>query len=617
LPQASALAGLRAALALQWRSAPAVVLAQIVVTIPAGAAPVASAWLLREILDSLVGQHAGHHAGHTGWLVLGLAAAIGAQGALPYLAHYVAAQSSRAVERRATKELFEAVGKMAGLRRLEDPVFLDKLNTAQQVSLSGPGLVFNSAIAAAQSALTLVGFLTSLVVLSPVMAGVLLVATIPWVFIEIGLARRNAAMFSGISHAQRRQHFYANLLSSYTAAKELRLFNLNAFFRSRMLDELGAIQQAAQRTDRRQAQAYVLLSALSAAIAAAGLWWAVSAATRGRLTVGDVALFLTAVGATGSALGQIVTNGGTGYQAALMFRSYVEVVGQEPDMAPSGDPVAVPALTDGIVFDDVWFRYGPELPWALRGVSFRIPRGQAIALVGRNGAGKSTLVKLMCRFYDPDRGRILWDGADLRDMEPADLRGRISAVFQDYMSYELSARENIAVGDLDRPAEDQPIAVAAQRAGIDGALSALPYGYDTLLTETYFDLADKQDLRTGVLLSGGQWQRIALARGFFRSDRDLVILDEPNSGLDAEAEHEIHSELRSHRGDRTAVLISHRLNAVRESDMIIVLVDGEIAEQGDHHTLMAEAGTYARLFSLQAQGFADEGGNVYTGDHQR
>lgn len=172
--------------------------------------------------------------------------------------------------------------------------------------------------------------------------------------------------------------------------------------------------------------------------------------------------------------------------------------------------------------------------------------GMSVAFVGRNGAGKSTLVKLLCRFYDPDRGRIAWDGVDLRDMDPADLRHRISAVFQDYMAYELSARENIALGDL-ALAADEALETAASRAGIHDALRALPKGYDTLLTRTYLDLADRDDPQTGVLLSGGQWQRVALARALLRGQRDLVILDEPSSGLDAQAEYEIHCGLRAHR----------------------------------------------------------------------
>jgi ATP-binding cassette, subfamily B, bacterial len=235
-----------------------------------------------------------------------------------------------------------------------------------------------------------------------------------------------------------------------------------------------------------------------------------------------------------------------------------------------------------------------------------VPCGQAAALVGCNGAGKTTLVKLICRFYDPDRGRILWDGVDLRDMDPAGLRDRISAVFQDYMTYDLSARENIALGDLRLAGADEPMTAAARRAGIHATLARLPKGYDTLLTRTYLDLADQEDPQTGVLLSGGQQQRVALARALLRGGRDLVILDEPSSGLDAEAEYEIHRSLRAHRDGRTTILISHRLNAVRDADRIFVLADGAVAEQGDHATLMARRGTYARLFSLQARGFADE-----------
>jgi ATP-binding cassette subfamily B protein len=241
----------------------------------------------------------------------------------------------------------------------------------------------------------------------------------------------------------------------------------------------------------------------------------------------------------------------------------------------------------------------------LRGISLFIPRGQRLALVGLNGAGKSTLVKLLCRFYDPDRGRIRWDGTDLRDFDVAELRERISGVFQDFMRYELSASENIAVGELERAGQQQLLTAAAGRAGIHDVITALPEGYRTLLTCNYFDLADKEDPRTGVLLSGGQWQRLALARAFLRGSRDLMILDEPSSGLDAQAEHEIHDQLRAHSDDSTVILISHRLSAARSADRIVVLADGQVAEQGSHDALMAAAGRYARLFALQARGFTD------------
>jgi ATP-binding cassette subfamily B protein len=456
-----------------------------------------------------------------------------------------------------------------------------------------------------QSTLTVTGFLAALAAFSPVMALVVVAAMIPGIFAETSIAGRRAAMLRGISHAERRQYFYANLLTSYAAAKELRLFGLGVFFRGRMLDELRIIHQAGERVDRRQAVAYTALAALGAAVAGAGLWWAVSAATRGRLSVGDVSMFVAALAAASTALSTIVSNAAIGYQAVLTFRSYTEIVTEGPDLALPADPVPARPLRSGIEFDDVWFRYGPHCPWALRGVSLVIPHGQATALVGRNGAGKSTMVKLACRFYDPDRGRILWDGVDLRDMDLAALRDRISVVFQDYMSYELSARENIAVGDLTRAGDHESLTAAARHANIHDTLATLPKGYDTLLTRTYFDLADKEDPQTGVLLSGGQWQRVALARSLLRAGRDVVILDEPSSGLDAEAEHEIHASLRAHRGGSTAILISHRLNAVRDADSIVVLDDGIVVEEGDHDALMAHGGRYARMFSLQARGFAD------------
>jgi ATP-binding cassette, subfamily B, bacterial len=596
------LRALRAALVMPYRAHRAAFAAQLLLMVALGVAPVAAAWLLRAVLDAITD---GGRTGDLPWLVVGLVAVGGTAGVLPYLEQYLTAQSGRAIERVATTELFGVVGRLAGLRRLEDPVFLDRLNMAQRVGMSGAGQVFNSAISVVQSTLTLTGFLAALLVLSPVMAVVLLVATIPWLFVEVSLARRRAAMLAGISHAERRQYFYANLLSSLAAAKEIRLFGLGLFFRRRMLDELRVIQQSGQRIDRRQTVLYGLLSTGSAVVAGAGIWWAASAAARGRLTVGDVSLFVAGLGSASAALTAMVGSAAMGYQAVLTFRSYTDILAEGPDLTVPAHPASVLPLQRGIEFDDVWFRYGPDHTWVLRGVSLFVPAGQTVALVGRNGAGKSTLVKLMCRFYDPDRGRILWDGVDLRDMDPAALRDRISAVFQDYMTYELSARENIAVGDLSLAATDEPLEAAARRAGIHDVLSALPKGYGTLLTRTYLDLADKEDPQTGVLLSGGQWQRVALARALLRGGRDLVILDEPSSGLDAEAEYEIHSSLRAHRHGRTTVLISHRLNAVREAENIVVLAEGGIAEQGDHDTLMARGGTYARLFSLQARGFAD------------
>jgi ATP-binding cassette subfamily B protein len=234
-------------------------------------------------------------------------------------------------------------------------------------------------------------------------------------------------------------------------------------------------------------------------------------------------------------------------------------------------------------------------------LNLTIPCGQTVALVGHNGGGKSTLVKLLCRFYDPTRGQILWDGVDIRDVSPIDLRARMGAVFQDFVEYELSVEENIAVGDLAAAAEPGRIDAAARDAGIHEKIESMPRGYRTMLSRAFVD----EEAETGVDLSGGQWQRIALARAFLRHDRDLMILDEPSAGLDPQAEHQVHTRLRMLRASRTSLIISHRLGAVRDADRIVVLADGAVAEEGTHAELMAAGGQYAELFEHQAAGYRE------------
>jgi ATP-binding cassette, subfamily B, bacterial len=594
-----------AAATMAWRAGRLPITGQIVVAVLSGAAPVAAAWLLRTVIDGLVGG--GGRATLVPLAVL-LATMGGITNVLPSMAQYLAAQLNRAAGLTATTELFGYVTRLRGLRRLEDPEFQDRLSIAQHVAVSSPGQVVSSLVAIGQSSLTLAGFLVTVALLSPILAGVLLVAAVPALYLQRDVARRQAALLNEVTHGQRRQSFYAGLLLSVPAAKEIRLFGLGGFLRGRMLDELLEVQLASRRMDRRVLGSSTALAGIGTLVGASGVVWAVAQATAGRLTTGDVTVFVTALVMVSSSIEMVTGYASSAYQAALMFASYLDVVGQAADLPVPAGAASPDPLRRGIELEDVWFRYQPDGPWVLRGVSCFIPRGQAVALVGYNGAGKTTLVKLLCRFYDPDRGRILWDGVDVRDVDLNGLRDRISVVFQDYMNYELSAADNIAVGDLSQRHRTDAIEAAARGAGIHDVIAALPRGYDTQLTRAYFDLADKDDPQTGVLLSGGQWQRLAIARAQLRGARDLVVLDEPSSGLDAEAEHDIQARLAGQRASSATVLISHRLNTVRDADHIVVLSDGAVAEQGTHATLMAEAGIYARLFSLQAQGYADATG---------
>jgi ATP-binding cassette subfamily B protein len=268
---------------------------------------------------------------------------------------------------------------------------------------------------------------------------------------------------------------------------------------------------------------------------------------------------------------------------------------------PAGQRPACGPLRRGIELRDVWFRYGEDRDWVLRGVSAELPFGQATGLVGVNGAGKSTLIKLLCRLYDPQRGTITWDGTDLRELDPDELRARLAVTFQDFLTYDLTVAENIGLGDLRGFTDRERITGAAAQVGLDPAVRRLPHGYDTIVSRT-FSAADGTD---GALLSGGQNQRLALARTLMRGDADLLVLDEPSSGLDAEAEHRIHQVMQAYRRGRTSLLVSHRLSAVREADQILVLEAGQVAERGTHDELMTAGGTYARLFGRQAGGYQD------------
>ncbi|MFC0628094.1 ABC transporter ATP-binding protein [Kribbella deserti] len=599
--------GAVASLALAWRAAPAAFAGYVLASIGSGLAPVATAWLLKAVLDRLA-------AGQDGRLVLlaaGLALAGLTVAVLTELLRYLSAEVSRKVTVLSRDRLYAATDRMTGLAKLEDPAYRDRLRMGEQHSQSGPVIILDALIGGLQSALTVGGFVITLITISPWMAVVVLAASAPGLYAELQLSRRRAEMMTGLSPTERRQFFYSELMTGLEAAKEIRLLGLGRLLRRRMLAELHKANAAKRRLDRRDLLVQGLLAALGAVIAGGGLIWAIVAAGSGRVTLGDVAVFVAAVTGVQGALSLLIGRLGMAHNALLMFTHYQVVTEETSGLPVAAEPAEVPALRHGIEFRDVWFRYSDEHPWALRGVDLFIPFGQSLALVGQNGAGKSTLVKLLCRFYDPTKGAVLWDGVDLRDFDVSELRRRIGAVFQDFMCYELSAAENIAFGEVDGADElaagHRPrVEAAAERAGISEVLQALPRGYETMLSRMFFDQTDKDDPATGVLLSGGQWQRVALARTFLRDRRDLLILDEPTSGLDAEAEHEIHQGLAAHRAGRTSVLISHRLGAVRDADRIAVLVDGRIAELGTHQTLVGTGGTYARLFELQAKGYSSE-----------
>ncbi|MFH0518503.1 ABC transporter ATP-binding protein [Streptomyces sp. M41] len=575
-------------------------------SLAAGAFPVVTAWSTKLVIDTLA---AGGTARDLLVPALVLVATLAATGFTQHLIHYLRTELDRRVGVFAQDELFRAVDRFTGLAPFENPEVLDRLRLAQQTVVASPvaNQVVDGVLGVVRAGFTVTGFLGTLLVISPPTMWLVLLAAVPSLVAELLLSRQRAATVWRIGPEERRQFFYMGLLANVEAAKEIRLFGTGGYLRGRMLASRRTSDEARRRVDRREVRLRAGLGLLAAAVSGAGLLWTVGAAKNGGLTPGDVTVFLAAVAGVQVALATMAGDIAQTHHASLLFGHYEAIVSAGPELPAAAAPRPLPPLRHGIELRDVWFRYSPQHRWVLRGINLRIPRGEALALVGLNGSGKSTLIKLLCRFYDPTRGAILWDGVDIRDVDVRALRERISAVFQDYMDYDMTAAESIAQGDLTALDEPGRVHGAAVRAGVHDVVAALPNGYDTLLSRMFFADADGHDPHTGVTLSGGQSQRLALARAFVREERDLMILDEPSAGLDAAAEYGIHSSLRAHRKGCTSLLVSHRLGAVREADVIAVLRHGRLVERGSHDELVAAGGEYARLYALQASGYRSGG----------
>ncbi len=592
-----ALRGLAPAATLAFREAPAQLGLLSVIALVGAVLPVAVTWLTKLVIDSVT-------PGTTIDVLLPPAIALAVLGALtatlPQLTEYFSAEAQRRISRAAKDRLYQAVNRFPGLGRFEDPQFLNQLRLAEAAD-SAPAQLTIATMQLVKNVITALGLFGSLLVISPLVAGIVLIAALPTLLAELALAQRRVTTTVRLSPDERRELFYQMLLSDERAGKEIRLFGTGDFLRGRMMRTLSGIHAVRRTLDRRELFVHSGLELFGAAVAGTGLVWAILAAGRGELTAGDIALFVAAVAGVQIAVAAIMALLAQASEQLMVFDHYTAVLGAPPELPVAEQPAATPELRRGIVLDDVWFRYGDDLPWVLRGVTVTIPYGLAVGLVGKNGAGKSTVVKLLCRMYDPTKGSVTWDGVDLRDLDPARLRDRIGAVFQDFMSYDLTAEENIALGDLTALEDPERIAAAAARADIHDVVENLPNGYRTMLSRMFAD--DDGSDGTGVVLSGGQWQRLALARAFLRAGSDLLILDEPNAGLDPEAEAELHARISTLRAGSTSVLISHRLGTLRDADLIVVLDDGVVAEVGTHPSLIDAGGTYAHLFTTQARGY--------------
>ena len=482
------------------------------------------------------------------------------------------------------------------LRHFEDADFYDKMQNARREAASRPLSMALETASLLQQFLILVSYAVLLARLSPWSVLLIVAASVPAFVAEARFSGQSFRLNTWRAPEGRRQNYLEWILTRDSHVKEVKLFGLAPLVLSRYRELFTKFYAEDRSLALRKGAAGMALGLVSlGAFYGAYAFMAVRAAL-GAITLGDLTLYLSVFRQGQSSIQSALASVGALYEDGLFMSNLFAYL----DIGTGGEAARrLPALSaprsqaQEIEFRDVSFRYPGSDKWVLRGISLKLQPGEKMALVGENGAGKSTLIKLLMRLYDPTEGAILYGGIDLRDMEARDLRDRIGVLFQDFVRYHWTARENIGVGWLPALEDVSRIEQAVDDGGARSVVDQLPHKLETMLGGWFEE---------GHELSGGQWQKIALARAFIR-DSEVLVLDEPTAALDAEAEHELFIRLRRLAADRTAILISHRFSTVRLADRIAVIRDGRVEELGTHAELVERNGRYAHLFKLQAAGY--------------
>jgi ATP-binding cassette, subfamily B, bacterial len=584
----------RRAIQLVWSTNPTLLAALALLTVMAGLLPAGVAWIGAQIVDAVVAARTSPGVGIARVLRLVLiegvlvAAVAGAQRGLSLSQALLRAQLGQRVnvmilEKALTLELAQ----------FEDSEFYDKLTRARREASSRPLSLVVRTFGLTQNAISLLSYAALLVRFSPWTVLILLLAGLPAFIAETRFSGEAFRLFRWRSPESRMQSYLEAVLAREDHAKEVKLFGLGP----RLLQRYRDIFTRLYREDRalsirRDGWGFALGLVATATLYAAYAWIALST-VRGAISLGQMTMYLvlfrqgqTAVAASLSAIGGM-------YEDNLYLSTLYEYLEMRVPV-PTGAALRGPHPEDGVRFEHVNFTYPGASEPALIDINLHLPPGCSLALVGENGSGKTTLIKLLTRLYTPDSGRVLLDGLSLADWDDDALKARIGVIFQDFTRYQMLVGENVGAGD-ERHFEDEPRwRTAAAKGQAAEFIERLPKGYQTQLGKWFKD---------GQELSGGQWQKIALARAFMRTGADVLVLDEPTASMDARAEAEIFEHFRSLARERITILISHRFSTVRMADQIVVLDRGRIIERGSHEALMALGGHYANLFALQARGY--------------
>ena len=479
------------------------------------------------------------------------------------------------------------------LTYFEDSEFYDKMSRARREASFRPLSMVNRTFGLVQESLSLATYGGLLLQFSGWAVVVLLGATVPAFIAETRFAGQAFRLFKWRAPETRQQNYLEVLLAREDYAKEVKLFQLGPMLLQRHRDIFRQLYgEDRDLTVRRSVWSYGLGLVSTAAFYGAYCWIVLSAIAQ-RISLGELTMYLTVFRQGQGSFSAILSSIGGMYEDGLYLSNLYEFL-EQPVPAEMGYARSGVDPTDGLRFEQVSFTYPGSTHLALQNVSFHLKPGQKLAIVGENGSGKTTLIKLLTRLYLPSHGRILLDGRDLREWDREVLQRRIGVIFQDFVRYQFKVGENIGVGDVQGFDAEQRWRVAAHKGTAAPFIEALPEGFETQLGRWF---------KGGQELSGGQWQKIALSRAFMRTDADILVLDEPTSAMDAEAETKIFDQFRAATENQMAILISHRFSTVRRADEIMVLANGRLLEYGTHEELLARGGRYARLFNMQAAGY--------------
>lgn len=499
------------------------------------------------------------------------------------------------VSRAVWRQIFD-VSQSVDLKTYEDPRFYDQATRVQSGAASRTQVTVNASAVVVGDMLGVGAGVVAVMGLAPLLTPLLLLSGVPLLLASRITSHREFDFAVQQSERDRRLVYLQSVMTRRDEAKEVRAFTLFSAIRTQWEKAYSEYLSALQTHVRRRLRVTVLGNLCAAALTAVALLSAVLLVNKGQLSVADAGAAIVAVRLLGTRINGAAQGLSTIYESSLFLRDLHAFLERRAIGTTAAPLRPAPDNFDELTLTSVTFQYPGSAKPALREVSLRIRRGELIALVGENGSGKTTLAKLLANLYDPDAGDIRWDGVSLKALSPESTRRRIAVLFQDFVRYQLSARDNIALGSSHASIEDAALREAARRADADEFLCGLPAGYDTILSKEYAN---------GMDLSVGQWQRVALARAFVR-DAPFVILDEPTASIDARAEHDLFARIRELFTDHTVLVISHRFSTVMSADRIYVMSDGRVVEEGDHASLVAQQGLYAELFAMQAQAYLDD-----------